>query len=236
MQAFLASPTMARLMLTYGRRSIVFVVLLPVVRPSTLFGLLVSRLERPPILKGLAESTATYSANRLIIPDSTRAAARIASRVGPLVATLLLPVALIGLFRVASNARMLPELRVFKLFCVRTGFGIVRTTIIIWGDLGPLIPLPNQFSSPITRRNLADTEVDLSRQDLPRIALLRRGERQDLLFLTSAYVLFVSICAQGFVVRQSFGSRWFFRLTLYSVVLYVLGGDGIADLLTTLST
>ena len=236
MQALLASPTMVRLMLTSGRRSTVFVVLLPVVRPSTLFGLLVSRLERPSILKGFAEPTAICGANRLIIPDSTRAAARIASRVGPLVAILLLPVTLIGLFRVASNARMLPELRVFKLFCARTGLGIVRTTITIWGDLGPLIPLPNQLSSSITGRSAVGTEVDLSRQDLPRIALLRRGERQDLLFLTFAYALFVSICAQGFVIRQGFNFRWFFRLTLYCVVLYVLGGDGIADFLTALST
>ena len=182
-----------------------FVVLLPVVRPSTLFGILVSRLERPPRLKNFAEPTPSYGVNRLIIPDGTRAAARIAGRVSPLAAILLLPVVLTGLFRVAANARMLPELRVFKLFCIRAGFGIIRTGITLWGDLGPLIPLPTQFSPSVHQRDAAS--VDLSRQDLPRIALLRRGERQDLLFLTLAYALFVSVCVQGFVIRQSSGSR-----------------------------
>jgi hypothetical protein len=206
MPALLTSPTRARLILAYGRRSMTFVVLLPVVRPSTLFGILVSRLERPPSLKNFAEPTSIYGVNRLIIPDGTRAAARIAGRVSPLASILLLPVVLTGLFRVAANARILPELRVFKLFCIRAGFGVIRTGITLWGDLGPLIPLPTQFSPSVNQRNAASS-VDLSRQDLPRIALLRRGERQDLLFLTLAYALFVSICVQGFAIRQSSSPR-----------------------------
>jgi hypothetical protein len=131
MQAPQNSPAMVRLMLTYGRRSTVFVVLLPVVRPSTLFGLVVSRLERPSTLRVFDEVATTPGVNRLIMPDSTRAAARFAGMVGPLRVILLLPGALVGLFRVVANARMLPELRVFGLFCIRVGLGVISTVITV---------------------------------------------------------------------------------------------------------
>jgi hypothetical protein len=202
MQALQTSPAMVRLILIYGRRSATLVVLLPIARPSTLLGLIVSRLERPAMLQVFDEVVMARGINRLIIPDNTRAAARFAGRVGPLRTILLLPVALVGLFTIVANARMLPELRVFKLFCTRVGFGVISTIVTVWGDLGPLVPLPDQFSSSRNPSLSGATEVDLSRQDLPRIALLRRGERQDLVFLAFLYALFVSLCVQNLVVRQ----------------------------------
>lgn len=131
MRASQNSPAIVRLMLTYGRRSTIFVVLLPVVRPSTLFGLIVSRLERPSTLRVFDEVVTTPGINRLIIPDSTRAAARLAGMVGPLRIILLLPVVLVGLYRIVANARMLSELRIFGLFCTRSGFGVISTVITV---------------------------------------------------------------------------------------------------------
>lgn len=201
------SPTLVRLTLTYGRRSTLVVIFLPVIRPSTLFSLLVSRLERPTILRLYDTATRARGINRLIMPDRTRAAARVAGRVVPLGLILLLPARLTGLFMVAANARRVPELRVFKLFAVLAILGIGMTLVTLLGDLGPLIPLPNYVDSGINRQNKLGRELDLSRQDLPRIALLRRGEMQDLLFRALAYSVFVTICAQGLLTRQKIASR-----------------------------
>ena len=106
------------------------------------------------------------------------------------------------------------------------------TIATFWGDLGPLIPFPSQFNQTSGSGSL---EVDLSRQDLPRIALSRRGERWDLLLLTISYVVFASSCVQGYVFRQSITSRWLFRFVVSSVALYTLGGDGSGDIATLLS-
>ena len=236
MRAHQASSTLVRLMFVYRGRSALFVVFLPVIRPSALFSLLISILERPLVLQVLDEASLTYGVNRLIIPDRTIAAARIASRVCPLGMILLLPSALISLFRGAGNARSLPELRVLKLFCVIARFGIVRTLIVLWGDLGPLVPLPKQFNPTMGQRGVVPMEVDLSRHDLPRIALFRRGEGRDLLALTFVYALFSSRCVQGLVRLQNPASRWSFRSVVYCVVLYTLGGDGIADFSTVAAT
>lgn len=224
--------TLIRLRTSYGLAATLCVLVLPVIRPNTLFELLVSSLTRPSTLNVASASQMASCSSRLIVPDNTRAAARIASRVAPLRLVLLLPPLLIGLIARTSNAMRLTELRSAVYFVTVVRLSIRVTIATFWGDLGPLIPFPSQFNQTSGSGSL---EVDLSRQDLPRIALSRRGERWDLLLLTISYVVFASSCVQGYVFRQSITSRWLFRFVVSSVVLYTLGGDGSGDIATLLS-
>lgn len=224
--------TLIRLRTSYGLAATLCVLVLPVIRPNTLFELLVSSLTRPSTLNVASASHMASCSSRLIVPDNTRAAARIASRVAPLRLVLLLPPLLIGLIARTSNAMRLTELRSAVYFVTVVRLSIRVTIATFWGDLGPLIPFPSQFNQTSGSGSL---EVDLSRQDLPRIALSRRGERWDLLLLTISYVVFASSCVQGYVFRQSITSRWLFRFVVSSVVLYTLGGDGSGDIATLLS-
>jgi len=224
--------TLIRLRTSYGLAATLCVLVLPVIRPNTLFELLVSSLTRPSTLNVASASQTASCSSRLIVPDNTRAAARIASRVAPLRLVLLLPPLLVGLIVRTSNAMRLTELRSAVYFVTVVRLSIRVTIATFWGDLGPLIPFPSQFNQTSGSGSL---EVDLSRQDLPRIALSRRGERWDLLLLTISYVVFASSCVQGYVFRQSITSRWLFRFVVSSVVLYTLGGDGSGDIITLLS-
>ena len=224
--------TLIRLRTSYGLAATLCVLVLPVIRPNTLFELLVSSLTRPSTLNVASASQMASCSSRLIVPDNTRAAARIASRVAPLRLVLLVPPLLIGLIARTSNAMRLTELRSAVYFVTVVRLSIRVTIATFWGDLGPLIPFPSQFNQTSGSGSL---EVDLSRQDLPRIALSRRGERWDLLLLTISYVVFASSCVQGYVFRQSITSRWLFRFVVSSVVLYTLGGDGSGDIATLLS-
>jgi hypothetical protein len=228
----LVPSTLIRLRTSYGLAATLCVLVLPVIRPNTLFELLVSSLTRPSTLNVASASQMASCSSRLIVPDNTRAAARIASRVAPLRLVLLLPPLLVGLIVRTSNAMRLTELRSAVYFVTVVRFSIRVTIATFWGDLGPLIPFPSQFNQISGSGSL---EVDLSRQDLPRIALSRRGERWDLLLLTISYVVFASSCVQGYVFRQSIASRWLFRSVVSSVVLYTLGGDGSGDIITLLS-
>ena len=221
-----------RLRTSYGMAATLCVLVLPVIRPNSLFELMVSSLTRPSTLNVASASHMASCSSRLIVPDNTRAAARIASRVAPLRLVLLLPPLLIGLIARTSNAMRLTELRSAVYFVTVVRLSIRVTIATFWGDLGPLIPFPSQFNQTSGSGSL---EVDLSRQDLPRIALSRRGERWDLLLLTISYVVFASSCVQGYVFRQSITSRWLFRFVVSSVVLYTLGGDGSGDIATLLS-
>lgn len=224
--------TLIRLRTSYGLAATLCVLVLPVIRPNSLFELMVSSLTRPSTLNVASASHMASCSSRLIVPDNTRAAARIASRVAPLRLVLLLPPLLIGLIARTSNAMRLTELRSAVYFVTVVRLSIRVTIATFWGDLGPLIPFPSQFNQTSGSGSL---EVDLSRQDLPRIALSRRGERWDLLLLTISYVVFASSCVQGYVFRQSITSRWLFRFVVSSVVLYTLGGDGSGDIATLLS-
>ena len=224
--------TLIRLRTSYGMAATLCVLVLPVIRPNSLFELMVSSLTRPSTLNVASASQMASCSSRLIVPDNTRAAARIASRVAPLRLVLLLPPLLIGLIARTSNAMRLTELRSAVYFVTVVRLSIRVTIATFWGDLGPLIPFPSQFNQTSGSGSL---EVDLSRQDLPRIALSRRGERWDLLLLTISYVVFASSCVQGYVFRQSITSRWLFRFVVSSVVLYTLGGDGSGDIATLLS-
>lgn len=224
--------TLIRLRTSYGLAATLCVLVLPVIRPNSLFELMVSSLTRPSTLNVASASQMASCSSRLIVPDNTRAAARIASRVAPLRLVLLLPPLLIGLIARTSNAMRLTELRSAVYFVTVVRLSIRVTIATFWGDLGPLIPFPSQFNQTSGSGSL---EVDLSRQDLPRIALSRRGERWDLLLLTISYVVFASSCVQGYVFRQSITSRWLFRFVVSSVVLYTLGGDGSGDIATLLS-
>lgn len=224
--------TLIRLRTSYGMAATLCVLVLPVIRPNSLFELMVSSLTRPSTLNVASASHMASCSSRLIVPDNTRAAARIASRVAPLRLVLLLPPLLIGLIARTSNAMRLTELRSAVYFVTVVRLSIRVTIATFWGDLGPLIPFPSQFNQTSGSGSL---EVDLSRQDLPRIALSRRGERWDLLLLTISYVVFASSCVQGYVFRQSITSRWLFRFVVSSVVLYTLGGDGSGDIATLLS-
>ena len=221
-----------RLRTSYGMAATLCVLVLPVIRPNSLFELMVSSLTRPSTLNVASASHMASCSSRLIVPDNTRAAARIASRVAPLRLVLLLPPLLIGLIARTSNAMRLTELRSAVYFVTVVRLSIRVTIATFWGDLGPLIPFPSQFNQTSGSGSL---EVDLSRQDHPRIALSRRGERWDLLLLTISYVVFASSCVQGYVFRQSITSRWLFRFVVSSVVLYTLGGDGSGDIATLLS-
>lgn len=224
--------TLIRLRTSYGLAATLCVLVLPVIRPNSLFELMVSSLTRPSTLNVASASHMASCSSRLIVPDNTRAAARIASRVAPLRLVLLLPPLLIGLIARTSNAMRLTELRSAVYFVTVVRLSIRVTIATFWGDLGPLIPFPSQFNQTSGSGSL---EVDLSRQDLPRIALSRRGERWDLLLLTISYVVFASSCVQGYVFRQSITSRWLFRFVVSSVALYTLGGDGSGDIATLLS-
>ena len=224
--------TLIRLRTSYGMAATLCVLVLPVIRPNSLFELMVSSLTRPSTLNVASASHMASCSSRLIVPDNTRAAARIASRVAPLRLVLLLPPLLIGLIARTSNAMRLTELRSAVYFVTVVRLSIRVTIATFWGDLGPLIPFPSQFNQTSGSGSL---EVDLSRQDLPRIALSRRGERWDLLLLTISYVVFASSCVQGYVFRQSITSRWLFRFVVSSVALYTLGGDGSGDIATLLS-
>lgn len=224
--------TLIRLRTSYGLAATLCVLVLPVIRPNSLFELMVSSLTRPSTLNVASASQMASCSSRLIVPDNTRAAARIASRVAPLRLVLLVPPLLIGLIARTSNAMRLTELRSAVYFVTVVRLSIRVTIATFWGDLGPLIPFPSQFNQTSGSGSL---EVDLSRQDLPRIALSRRGERWDLLLLTISYVVFASSCVQGYVFRQSITSRWLFRFVVSSVVLYTLGGDGSGDIATLLS-
>jgi hypothetical protein len=224
--------TLIRLRTSYGLAATLCVLVLPVIRPNSLFELMVSSLTRPSTLNVASASQMASCSSRLIVPDNTRAAARIGSRVAPLRLVLLLPPLLIGLIARTSNAMRLTELRSAVYFVTVVRLSIRVTIATFWGDLGPLIPFPSQFNQTSGSGSL---EVDLSRQDLPRIALSRRGERWDLLLLTISYVVFASSCVQGYVFRQSITSRWLFRFVVSSVVLYTLGGDGSGDIATLLS-
>ena len=224
--------TLIRLRTSYGLAATLCVLVLPVIRPNSLFELMVSSLTRPSTLNVASASHMASCSSRLIVPDNTRAAARIASRVAPLRLVLLVPPLLIGLIARTSNAMRLTELRSAVYFVTVVRLSIRVTIATFWGDLGPLIPFPSQFNQTSGSGSL---EVDLSRQDLPRIALSRRGERWDLLLLTISYVVFASSCVQGYVFRQSITSRWLFRFVVSSVVLYTLGGDGSGDIATLLS-
>ena len=238
--------TLIRLRTSYGMAATLCVLVLPVIRPNSLFELMVSSLTRPSTLNVASASHMASCSSRLIVPDNTRAAARIASRVAPLRLVLLLPPLLIGLIARTSNAMRLTELRSAVYFVTVVRLSIRVTIATFWGDLGPLIPFPSQFNQTsgsgslevdLSRQDLPRIapKVDLSRQDLPRIALSRRGERWDLLLLTISYVVFASSCVQGYVFRQSITSRWLFRFVVSSVVLYTLGGDGSGDIATLLS-
>ena len=198
--------TLVRLITVYRAMSVLYVVCRPVRRPSTLLTLFVSLLERPSALVLPNQTGSVATLNRLIIPDSTRAAARVANRITPLAYILLLPPLLFFLFRGLSSARLVTGLRVFKISLILTSVGICTARLAFWGDLCPLIPLPEHLSGyPANRIN--NRVVDLSIQDLPRIALIRRGERHDLLFLILVYVCFVTLCVQGLISRQASVTR-----------------------------
>lgn len=230
---YMAIPILIRVTFTYRITALFCVALLPVRRPISRIDLTVSRLERPSVVAN-APTCFPREAIHLIVPDSTIVAAMLGGRVTPLRLVLSLPGMLVSMIRVGANARTRTELRNVVFFVSLANLSIISARITVWGDLAPLLPMPGQLKQTMGV-GVAHANLDLSIQDLPRLVLFRMGERSDLTVLVLLYAVFVSRIVYD---SRSVGdkmNRWGYRCIVFVAAVYVLGGDGRADIVTRIA-
>jgi hypothetical protein len=94
--------------------------------------------------------------------------------------------------------------------------------------------MPGQLKQS-TGVEVVRANLDLSIQDLPRLVLVRMGEGVDLAFLALFYSAFVSRIVHESRFVDDKTNRWVYRCIVLTVIVYVLGGDGRADVVTRIA-
>ena len=204
---------------------------LPIRRPVSLRQITFAGLIRPDwlVVKGLFTS---LEPRRLIIPDNTMVAARVAQRGVSLVILLIGPAVRTVFLLTFANAFLLRELRTARVATALVVINATAVTLIRRRDLGPLVHLPSNCLGESVQGNNKSVErlIDPNTQDFARLALLRMGERWDLFFLTTVRSMRALSFVYGLISIQQASSRWLFRSLIVSVAFYALGGDGfLAD-------